>query len=82
MGAARGGQRGRFLPTGQACAGPGQAAFLPPLQGVCGPWAHGHRTGVCPVALRQWLADTSGRGWPFTHLDALKLDVKKNKVIL
>lgn len=83
MAAARGGQWGGFLTTGQACAGPGQAAFLPPLQGVCGARANGSRTWVRPIARRQLLADTRDGGWHFTNLDALNLDVKKkHKVTL
>lgn len=79
VGASCGRQRGGFLPASLACAGPGQAALLPPLQGVCRPWAHGCRAWVCPVAWRWLLADTRDRGWRFTHLNTLNLDVKKKK---
>lgn len=83
MGASRRGQRCRFLPTGQACAGPGQAALLPPLQGVCRAWAHRCRAWVRPIARGQLLADTRDGRWHFTNLDALNLGVKKkDKVIL
>lgn len=77
--ATRRGQRGGLLPTGKACAGPGQAALLPPLQGVGRARAHRGRTWVCPIARGQRLADTRQGGWHFADLHALNQDVREEQ---